>query len=146
MAKMIRSTICPMARAALPALLMLSAGIAQAQPAEPAAAEPAVPAPAVPPPSVVPNPEPAPAPPPEAVAAPVVTESVALTSKEAEPAAVAAPPLPKELDPRKSPMTMNAWLRLGGTGQNFARPKRVDRFSGNAELDLLLKINESGGG
>ena len=132
---MIRSTTCPIARACLPALLALTASIAQAQPAEPPAE------PAAPPASVVPNPEPAPTPPPDApppIVAPVVTESVALSPKEAEAAAVAEPPPPKELDARKSPMSMNAWLRLGGTGQNFKKPKHMDRFSGDGELDLLL--------
>jgi hypothetical protein len=67
-----------------------------------------------------------------------VTQSVALPTPEAEAAAVAPPPPPKELDPRKSPMSMNTWLRLGGVGQNFGEPKKINRFSGDAELDILL--------
>jgi hypothetical protein len=64
-----------------------------------------------------------------------VTESVALPAPPAEEAAVAPK---KEEDPRKSPMTMNAWLRLDNRVHNFAAPKKLNKFSQAAELDLLF--------
>jgi hypothetical protein len=113
----------------LTALQSLTSSFAQAQPAEAAPAEVAP----------APNPEPAPPPPPDAPPpVPVVTQSVALPAGAAEPSAVAEPPPPAAPDPRQSPMTMNAWMRLGGVAQNFGDPKKVDRYHQDGELNLLL--------
>jgi len=49
------------------------------------------------------------------------------------------PPPPAEIkDPRKSPMTMNAWLRLGTHLQSFKDPEKMNRLSQDGELDLLI--------
>jgi hypothetical protein len=113
--------------------LTSSVGHAQTPPAEapPAAAEPAPtapvavePAPAViaPPQTTIPAEVPPPPPPPP-------------------PALVEPPPPPPpaaDKDPRKSPMTMNAWLRLGTRLQGFKDPESPNRLAQDGELDLLI--------
>jgi hypothetical protein len=59
----------------------------------------------------------------------------------AEPAPAEPPPPPPPpaiKDARKSPMTMNAWLRLGTHLQSFKDPEKLDRLSQDGELDLLI--------
>jgi hypothetical protein len=59
----------------------------------------------------------------------------------AAPAIVEPPPPPPAAeikDPRKSPMTMNAWLRLGTHLQSFKSPKKLDKLTQDGELNLLI--------
>lgn len=122
--------------------LTSSVGRAQTPPpdAPPAAALPApaeTPAPAVVTPSqgaypsdVPPSAPSVPAPPPPPPVAPVPLA-------EAEPPPP-PPPTTEVKDARKSPMTMNAWLRLGTHLQGFKDPEKLDRLSQDGELDLLI--------
>jgi hypothetical protein len=48
------------------------------------------------------------------------------------------PPSAEVKDARKSPMTMNAWLRLGTHLQGFKDPEKLNRLSQDGELDLLI--------
>jgi hypothetical protein len=85
-----------------------------------------------------PSPEPAPPPPPEVLApTPVVTPTLAVPTPAEE---TPPPPAPKEEDARKSPMSMNVWGRVGGNIHNYSDPKKLNRFSQNAEVDLLMNM------
>ena len=65
-------------------------------------------------------------------AAPVV----APTSAAGEPLPPPPPPGPEDI--RKSPLTLAAWMHMSNRLQNFKDPKKVNRFSQENELNLLL--------
>jgi hypothetical protein len=117
--------------------LTVSATQAQTPPAETAPA-PAEPAPVIAAPVAA-------SPPPEAVIPAVVTppQSTIPDAAPTTPPVIVAevppppPPAPKE-DPRKSPMTMNTWLRLGHRLQSFEDRSKLDKLTQDAEVNVLL--------
>jgi hypothetical protein len=48
------------------------------------------------------------------------------------------PPPPADKDVRKSPMTMNAWGRIGFKLQSYEDPKKLDKLTSDGELNLLI--------
>jgi hypothetical protein len=117
---------------AWPAVLLLSARIVQAQTA-PEAPPPTEP----PPPAAVATPQPSTAPEPIIVPAPpVAAPAPAVVSPAVE--VVAPPPPPAPDDPKKSPLSLNAWMHMSNRLQNFKEPKKLNRFSQENELNLLF--------
>jgi hypothetical protein len=121
--------------------LGLSAATATAQTAPPdpaVAVEPAPPTVTTPPPAA----------PAEVVAPAVVTppqttipETVPPPPPAAPPPAAVVeppPPPPPAEDATKSPITMNAWLRLGHMLHDFEEPESLGKLTQDAEIDILL--------
>jgi hypothetical protein len=50
----------------------------------------------------------------------------------------AAPPEPEAVDPRAAPITLHAWMHMSNRAQNFSAPQKLNRFSQENEIDLLL--------
>src|SRR5262245_34809323 len=103
------------------ALLALTGSVAQAQPAPEAPA-------AAPPAAAEPAPAPVEAPAVVTPAQTTIPESVPPVVAPTEPAAAPEPPPPApEKDARKSPMTMNAWGRIGFSLQNWDEPDKLNK-------------------
>jgi hypothetical protein len=112
-------------------VLGLIATVTQAQtpPPDPMPAPPTDPTPAVPPPA-----EAAPA-----TVAPVVAPPQP-TIPETVPVLEEVPPPPAVLneDADKSPLTINAWLRLGHRLQSFEDPSKLDKLTQDGEVNILM--------
>ena len=114
---------------ALSSNLALAQAAPSSEPPPAAATQPA-------PPLVVPPPPPPPAAPPVLDASPVVATEAA--AGEPLPAPALPPPAPPE-DPKKFPLTLSAWMHMSNRLQNLNEPKKLNRFSQENELNLLLK-------
>ena len=113
---------------ALSSNLALAQAAPSSEPPPAAATQPA-------PPLVVPPPPPPPAAPPVLDASPVVATEAA--AGEPLPAPALPPPAPPE-DPKKFPLTLSAWMHMSNRLQNLNEPKKLNRFSQENELNLLL--------
>ncbi|HKP61678.1 MAG TPA: hypothetical protein VJV78_33340 [Polyangiales bacterium] len=115
-------------------LLALTGSVALAQPAP---TEPA-PAPAAAEPAPAPVEAPAVVTPPQTTIPESVPPVVAPPPAAAEPPPPPPPPPAAEKDARKSPMTMNAWGRIGFSLQGWEDPKKLNKLTSDGELDLLI--------